>query len=304
MPARKRKEVRLLKKANIRKIFVYLLLFGFPALSILLAKNSQKYWNGEDKLVVAIHGERNVHIAIFAPSQSEIVDIVIPENTQVDAAGQKGVFKIQKIWELGETSGLGGELLSRSISKHFKFPVYLWADKTALGFLDLSPTGLFKAIFYPYSTNLSFGDKLGLGLYSITVKNTKRESIDLSETSYLRKSQLLDGTSGFVVEGDPPPTLSSMFVSPEISQGIYRIMIRDATGRFGLAEEVSQVLEVLGGKVTSIVREKEGDGACEIKGKNKKFNEVVARILPCEVSGEETNFDIELYLGKDFVRRY
>ena len=304
MPARRRK-VRIKSKLNLKKLLVYVIL-GIVFISLIgFTKLSQKNWNGEDKLTLVIRGEENVNIAIFDPKQAEIINIIIPDNTEVDVAEQKGIYKIQNIWELGENSKLGGNLLSRSVTKHFKLPVYLWADKYALGFLESNPTRLAKTLFYPYSTNLSLGDKFGLALFSLSVKNPKRSDIDFIESDYVKEKELLDGTTGYVTMGDLPPGISSLFPMSGMSENIYRIMIRDATGQFGLSEEVTKILEVLGGKVVSIVKEKEADGVCELRGKNQETLEVIAKLLPCSVKKDSaTNIDIEVYLGKDFGERY
>lgn len=308
MPARskKRRIAKSHKSIKIPKFIFYLFILLLLLSPPIYLYSSRNFWKNDRKVSVAIRGkEGNVNIVTFDPKLSEISTIYIPENTQVDAARGLGVWKLGSIWELGEQEGVGGELLAQTVTKHFKFPVASWADMLALGLRGERLSDGLKAIALPYETNLTLGDKLGIFLFSLSVKNPNRVEIDLSQTSYLKKQNLVDGTAGFVTSGAPPAGILAIFVDDEISQKALRIKLVDKTGEPGLAEEVGEILESLGGKIAVIEKAGVQEGQCTIRAKESEIGERLIRFLPCGFSDKGVGaFDIEIEIGEEFSKIY
>ena len=84
------------------------------------------------------------------------------------------------------------------------------------------------------------------------------------------------------------------------------MVIKEATGVPNLAQTVGEVIEVLGGKVTSIVRQKGEDFDCLVMGEDKRIVKKVALIFSCdyEIDQPDGSFDLELRIGKQFGKRF
>ena len=69
---------------------------------------------------------------------------------------------------------------------------------------------------------------------------------------------------------------------------------------------MGEILEVLGAKVASILKEQGDELDCVVVGKDKKIVKRIAAIFSCSAgNGEiEDGFDLEIVLGKNFVRRF
>src|SRR5687768_3881270 len=135
MPARlKRKKTQKPTKNKYLKYLFWLpiVIVGIYFLRILLSGSD---WDGNDKLNLLIRDEGgDVAVTVFDPVKESITKVVIPGVTQVNASKNLGNWKVKSIWELGENEGLKGPILTHSIVRSFKIPVYYWADSKALLF--------------------------------------------------------------------------------------------------------------------------------------------------------------------------
>jgi hypothetical protein len=150
------------------------------------------------------------------------------------------------------------------------------------------------------------GDKLALALFSLRVKNTNRVEVDLAQTGYLKTARLIDGEEGYLISGSPPQEVASIFADPQIASGSVRVVIINETGEASDPETVAQILEVIGGKVSSLVKGEIQDYDCRIIGREKVSIKKIARVFACDFQEEapEGNFDLEVRLGKRFVERF
>lgn len=309
MPAQRRRKLRrkiAVKKGRV-KLFAYAMVFALITFPLLYLLTARELFRGGSKLSVAIQDkDGDVIISTFDPVNEEITNITIPRNTQVDVARGLGVWKLGSVWELGENEGLSGRLLAETITYHLKFPVGAWAAWPALGFTHRSPLDALRAVFAPYKTNLKIGDRVAISLFAAQVPNTKRVDINLAETSYLKKTELIDGEEGYVPLETFAPALSAIFADPEISGKTFVVVIKDATAQGSEAYEIGKLLEVLGAKVASIVKEERQDIDCEVLGKEEKQAKKVARLLNCRVNPEALSgsFDLEIKLGEKFSERF
>jgi len=309
MPVKKRKRPkRRLKKEKKINYFAVFVVFIFVLL-FLGFKNvlSYRFWDGTNKVDVTIKmTSGDVIQAIFDPEANEITSIIIPGDTQLEVARNLGKWKLKSVWNLGKNEGLGGELLTRTISKSLKFPVYIWADSPAVGFTSPKLTSVLHAVFTPYKTNLSFGDKIALGFFSLKVKNVDRVEINLNETTFIKQKQLEDGTNGYILTGLPSPKLYSNFIDEEFTRGTLRVVIKDASNDYTSAKSVGELIEIMGGKISAITKEEESDVVCLVGSKSPDLAGKVAMIFGCDQKTGDNleNFDLEITLGKNFAQSF
>lgn len=283
---------------------VYLVAALVVLFLLLFSKSS--YWDTSSKITVAINGNEGPQIVVFDKELEEITQVHIPKDTETLVARQLGTWKIGSVWQLGENEKLGGKLLAESITFHLKFPVYAWADKGAMGFVEGGPFSFLKAVIMPYKTNLTFADRLKIAQFVTRVREFKKSEIELSETSVVRRTKLVDGSEGYKSTGLVPASILALFSDTQIAQNGTRVVIYDATEKYKLAEEVGEIIEIIGAKVTAIKKEEREDFDCKVMGADKKTVEKVALVLGCEEGVGEVsgNFDLEIYLGADFPKRF
>lgn len=276
-------------------VILFLLLFSKPS-----------YWDTSSKIAIAVNGSDGPQIVVFDKELEEITQVHIPKDTEMQVARQLGTWKIGNVWQLGENEKLGGKLLAESITFHLKFPVYAWADGGAMGFVEGGPFSFLKAVVAPYKTNLTFADRLKITQFVLRVREFKKSEIELSETSVFRRTKLIDGSEGYQLTGLVPVSILALFSDTQIAQNQTRVVIYDATEKYKLAEEVGEIVEIIGAKVTAIKKEEKADFDCKVLGVDKKSVEKVALVLGCEKGKEEVagNFDLEIYLGVDFPKRF
>lgn len=305
---RRKKRAKQKARRNGKNSYVKLLFaFLIPLLILLLITLQTRFWKSSAGTFLVISKESGeVVISVFDPGLDKITNIIIPKNTEVDVARQLGRWRLGSVRELGENENLKGKLLVETIVKHFKLPVAAWADAPASGFADGDFLGIVKAGLLPYKTNLGVGDKLKLGLFSIRIKNIKRENIDFSEGNILKKVTLIGGEEGYVLAGKLPNYIVALFSNPNISSEGATVVILDATGKANVAEEVGEVIEVMGVKLANIKKEEVDDSDCEVKGKERKLLEEIAQVLSCKKLkvAPEGNIDLEIKIGRNFSKRF
>ncbi len=308
-PAQRRKRlVKLRARKNVKrslKKFVFIFIIGFFLL--LFISFQTKFWKSSAKTSLVIRRENgDVTISVFDPELEKVTNMTIPSNTEVDVARQLGRWKLGSVWELGENEKLGGKLLTETVVKHFKLPVVAWADDPARGFTEGNFADVIKASFLPYKTNLGIGDKLKLGLFAIKIKNLKREDINFAESNLLRKTVLIDGEEGYLLTNNLPNYIIALFSSPEISSKSTRVVISNATGKGGIAEDIGEVIEVMGAKLANIKREEESDLDCVVAGREEIIVNQIAEVFSCKKSKDlpEGNFDLEIKIGTEFAKRF
>ena len=304
--AQRRKRIaRFQSKGKKRPVFRLLVLALVGAFVLYLGLTT-KYWNSKEKLSMVIGApDGGVVVSVLDPQNGEITNIAIPKNTQVESSRELGTWKLRSIWALGVNEKIGGRLLKDTVLKNFKFPVSVWADTRAYGFATGDTLGTLKAMFFPYDTNLKMGDRLRIGIFSLGLGNSKRTDLDLGKSGYLKKTRLTDGEEGYVLSGRIPKDLLIVFSDPEISRLGLKINIKDASGDPSVAQEVAEVIEVIGAKVAAVTKEPKAPSDCRIWGSGF-FAKDVARLLACKLEKEppEGMFDVELEIGEGFAARF
>ena len=84
------------------------------------------------------------------------------------------------------------------------------------------------------------------------------------------------------------------------------MIIKDRSGFNNSASELGEVVEVLGAKMASIVKEEEEDSDCLVKSKDRRLGRKIAWIFSCQLDEKdlEGNFNFEVILGKRFAQRF
>lgn len=306
MPARRKRKRTNSKKTKPKKKYLYIAILFLILIFCLAYFLRIRQWNNKEKLFLLINNDDSMIVAVADPTTGDMYRINIPGNTEVEVAGDLGRWKVKTLWVLGKQEKLGGKLAARSITMGLGLPVYAWADKKALGLIDISLKNSFTALFSSYDSNFSFGDRLNLFLFSIKTKNTKKVTIDLGETGFLEKDVLSDGNEGYRVSKTSPQNILAIFSEPSYSDGVVRVSMIDGTDEVGKSEKVSAVVQALGGKVSSVVNSLGFEGKCRISSKDKKLLDVLLRIFECEeyTIKEDQSFDVEISLGSEFTKVY
>jgi hypothetical protein len=307
MPARKNKSrsYSRVKKRN-RTVLPYFILIAILSLVFIIFFKSSLFWDGKSKLSMVVKRDDGfVQVTTFDPETSEIFNIMIPGDTEVELARKLGKTRIKNAWQIGINAKHEGLVLAETVTRNFRFPVYIWADKEGVGFSDTNLTSILSATFKPYKTNLKIGDRLRLALFAISVKNVERENIDLTDTAYLKETTLIDGGVGYKITGNFPQNLLVVFVDSNLTKDSTAV-IMDESGDSQIASFVTEVLEVEGAKVVQILKYDVRDYDCEVGGLNKKLIEKVAKVFSCKKNYDniDGNSDLYLKLGKGFADRF
>lgn len=259
------------------------ILFFIPLflLAYLFFRSNTRYWNGEDKIATIFQLENgDTELVLVDPKLEEEVHLIIPGDTEVSVARNLGIMRLKNVWQLGVNEGLNGSLVAQTITSEFLFPVFLWRDVNG-------------------KTNVPMGDRLFLKLYNLTTKAIDKTEINLGSSQFVKRQLLSDGELGYrKVVGDGG-RLTAFFHDANFDD--MKIYIKDATGKYGIAEKLGKILEVLGGKVIAIEKLSKEESGCDIKGKQKEALTKVSRLFNCNIEKNVGDSDLEIRFGSDFL---
>lgn len=292
-----------IKNSKIRDRFFGLLIKVFIPLFLLLSlflflRLSTKYWNEHDKMVFVFQNpDGAVGVTILDPSLNEKTTLIIPGDTEINVARGYGTMRIKNVWQLGVNEKLGGSLLAQTITQSFLFPTNLWSDT------DLND--IWKFVFMTKKTNIPFGDRLSAAIFALRVNGIDKTEINLGTSQFLRKQILTDGKSGYVTAGNMGGRLTVYFADNAFADKNLKFGLVDATGSFGVAAKVGQILEVLGGKIVEVDKDAVNDSLdCEVSGSNADVVKKVSILFSCKKISGGSNFDLEMRMGGRFAKRF
>lgn len=309
-PAQRRKALHLKnKKGYYKKTFlpliILIVILGL-VLFFIFSFFLKNEWDGKSKLVLATTTkEGEILVSSFDPEGEKITTLKIPGNTQLTVSRQLGSWKAKSLWQLGTNENLEGKLIVETLAINFHLPIYYWGNEKMNGFSEGSFFSILKSIFSPGKTNLDLKERIRLGIFSLGIKQAKRDIVNLEETSYLKKVRLTDGEDGYSPANFIGGKILLSFSDFALSQKNLRVAITDVTGKYQKAEMVGGVVEVIGAKVASINREREEDLDCEVSGNEKELMKKIVAVFSCyEVKAEEGNFDVMIKIGSRFAKRF
>jgi len=274
---------------------------------LLFLKASTKVWNGQDKTAIAFReGNGDVGVTVLDPGLSEVTTLIIPGDTETDVARNYGTMRIKNLWQLGINEKIGGVLLPETVTQDFLFPSFLWCDESASCLSTGNLSGIIHFVFVPGLTNITFGDRLSMGIFAAKIQDFGRSIINLGKSDFLKKEILTDGQSGYVLSGPISQRLTSYFSDDSFGDGNLRVNIEDATGSPGVSDTVGQILQVLGGKVVSVDKKTVAeDSDCTAYGDNPKVMKKIFELFGCKDGGRgSSNFDLDIHLGAAFAKRF
>ena len=291
---------------NRRRYYVLAALIMIIAFVLLYLFNRPSLWDKEGKLSLVVGGVGDVSVYVFNPSSEEITKIVIPQNTQVEVSRELGTWKTGSLWQLGVNEKLGGVVLAETLIKNFHLPINAWASDQANSYYEGELVGITKATVMTTRTNLSVIDRIRLALFSAGIKNFKKETINLENIGILEKTNLEDGSEGFIITRELPQKVKAHFSDELISGEGLRVVIYDHTGNREGYKQVGGVLETLGAKVASVIRKDEQDFDCVVSANDDHALNLVSGVFACDIEDGQVNgsFDIEIKIGRVFSDRY
>ncbi len=298
--ARKNKKGK--KSFPILKLLIPVFLI---AAIFLFLRLTTRIWNGKDKVSLVYKEEGGgIGVTVLDPILSEVTTLIIPGDTQVDVARNYGTLRIKNVWQLGVNEKIGGRLLTETVTQNFLFPVFLWSSKPP-GLDRGSFPNAMNFIFLPGQTNISFGDRVRMGLFSLKVQDLGKTVIDLGKSKFLEKRVLDDGQTGYILEGPVSQRLTIYFSDNLIGDKNIKVNITDLTGTPGISEKLGEILQVIGGKVVSIDKKAASEEAdCTITGNNSEAVKKIANLFSCGVGRTETSFDLDIKIGRKFAERF
>lgn len=308
-PARRKKlaKLRLSKKKTrgkpaISGLVGTLSFFLFMFVAVLF---TTRLWNESSKLsVVFPRKDGNIAVTTFDTTNDSMTTISFPGDTQVEVARQLGTWRLKSVWKLGENEKISGMLLAETITSYFKLPVYVWADEGFEGFLKTSPFSILKSAVAPYKTNLGFGDKVRIGLFSVRVKGFKKVNIGKEDLKFLKYVELVDGEEGYIASGKVSESLLAVFSDPLIANLNVRVQISDSSPGTYVGEEVGEIIQTLGAKVASIDKNVGTEEDCSVSGRDRYMVEKVSLIFSCKNGESAESFDLRVILGESFAKRF
>lgn len=267
-------------------------------------------WSGSRNLtdvnLVVNNGNGDLQVININSDNGEITSIVIPGSTQLTVSRQLGNWKAMSLWQLGINENLSGQLMQETVLRNFSFPVTYWAEEKVLGLTQRNPLVILRTLILPYKSNLTWKDKVKIGFFNLMNLTKPRTELNLDDFSVLRKTKLIDGENGYLVVGDIPPKLMAIFSNRIFSQKEIRVLINNRSGSPSVAEKVGRIVEVLGAKVSSIVKEDPVAIDCQVSGKDKLKVELLKLLFACSKGSTDQidNFDIVIDIGEKFIRRF
>lgn len=298
------------KKKNSSKLnygkWKYLVVLVLVVTFVVYLMTNNKFWVSGNKLTLVTTQDSDVHVVVYDTEIEKITTIEIPGDTLVDVPRSLGSMRIKNVWQLGENEGIEGSLLAETVTKNFRIPVVVWADEGANAFSAGNYVSVIGAAFVPYKTNMNFADRFHLALFSIGVKDFKKETIDISKSAYLKEEQLPDGNVGYVVTGKVPKSISILASDNAFAKEGVRVAIYDGTNVPGYAEEVGMIIEAMGGKVVSVNKVDHSDD-CVVEGNDDVVRKRLTMLFSCtgKSKGElKGNYDVEFTIGEAFYSRF
>lgn len=303
---RKKTRERARNSSNALRILKIIFVAAvFMAGLYLFVRLNTKYWDGKNKVAFSFQiTDGDVGVIVADPGLDELTTLIIPGDTEVNVAENYGTLRIKNVWQLSHNEKLSGRLLPETVMQNFYFPLHLWSGPSGLALDRKDLKGVLGFVFNSSSSNIPFGDRLRLGIFSFGVQSLGKNDINLGESQFLRKEKLTDGQTGYKLSGPSSERLTIYFSDNEMSQAIPKVYIIDQTGSFGTAELVGRIVEVMGGKVVSIDKRATKGDNCEVHGRSKTIVFKIAKLFSCKVGSGGSDFDIEIDLGSEFAKRF
>lgn len=315
MPARHKVKSRLAArkvkktKPGISKLFFVIPIIGIVLVFIIFSLFVTTIGNLDRVSIATPDVDGNIVYNLFDFKSGTIITVNIPSSTQLTVARGLGTWKIGSVWKLGQDQKIGGALLSETVTKSLKMPTFYWGDPVYANLGSDKPGDVIKSIFTFKQTNLGLADRIKIGLFSLQVKLGNRSQIDLSKSKYLTRSKIQDGSLGYKVSGNNLPfDLQAAIADDIISKEHSTILLENQTGRGDVNTQVSEIIDIIGGKISSISKlDLNKNIDCVVYGDKNLVTVIsIAKTFACKIEPKlpNYNFDIVIRVGEGFSKRY
>jgi len=298
---------KIIKWFLILIAFIFLVGIGWRAIGFF--KNS--VWDGRSRLNLALKISPISLVSFDARSQT-INFLIIPDGTYIEAAGDYGPYRIEKIYPLGELEGRGMALLTASLEGYLGLPIdgWLMADEKweeAGGARRLLSDLIGTMMKDKLMTNLSYWDLARLWLMTSRTRAHKIEAVNLGETTVAEEFSLPDGTQSRRINSQRiNQIISRLFTDDRLRQEDLAIAIMNAGGKTGLAAKGARLVTNIGGRLVEVGDWPEPLDSCQIKTTpdNKKTytSQKLAKVFGCQIEtdlGKEARWDLLIILTSD-----
>lgn len=287
------------KRKSHRLIVLVVIALGLGVLVQIARTLLPNVWHSGDKLALALTQESgDVSVYVLDTKHRSTVVVTIPAKTIVDVAQGYGEIRIENVGKIASQHGKGvSELLPATLMRTFGFPVHGWVDSKAASIFDGGAAGALKAVFSTFASDLSFGDRVKIGLYLLGSQSAGRVEVDLADSALLVKGE--DGD--YQVRDVLDEAVSSYFAQGWLHSP--RIRIRNSTGGY-LSDAIKNGLETMGGKVVMVSSDSEYEGVCTIASTNVDIQNSILRLWECVKVDGDGAFDVDIRIGRQFANRY
>ncbi len=289
-------------------IFIILLLgIGWRVYGDL--KNS--VWDGENRLNLVLN-IKPISLVSFDPGSQTISFLTIPDGTYIEATGDYGPYRIEKIYSLGKLEGKGIEFLADSLETFFGLPIDGWIDaegnwqerggakQLLLGLIGLGVKE--KSL-----TNLSRWDLARLWLMVNRTRAHKIEAVDLGETTVAEEFNLPDGTQARKIENQRiSRIISNLFTDYRFREEGLAIAIMNASDKPGLANKAANLVSNIGGRLVEVGDWPEKLENCLIKttpsARKTYTSKKLVNVFDCHVEvglEKESRWDLLIILAEE-----
>lgn len=303
MPA-KRRRTSSYKASNKKRRYAFIVLAVLVAfvVCILIVK---RVATKQHLYPVVIAGNEEVYVISFDLAGGQITTLSIPGTAVVDVYYQLGKYRVDKLWELGYREGYEGELLMRSIIKTLKIPVLYWADSQGLELASRNPLMLLKTVISLNKTNLTKLELARLAVFSIGVGGADRKFVDLGDSQYFSREELIGGETGYVVSQLKQTGGLIYHFADESSENPEIMLVAGSVGNKSVMGVISEVYATLGVRVTNLSYEDNDIVGCVIKGRNRQRLDFLALLFECESRlADVGNYDYEMEVGDGFINQF
>lgn len=225
---------------------------------------SQRVWreNSRANLVLLAPSsgtQSGVFLATLLVTEKELRIISFPAGLRVETIGGFGPYRIEALFPLGELTGKGGELLSRTLAEYLGVQIDGWVALpddfrlTEAGIGNDWRRMLVLGIRGRSITNLTLYDFVRLWYETLGIRQGDISWKDLFGTRGLMEDRDPDGEVFYLANSELlDQTLARQFFIPEMVSEEIPIAVVNATDVRGLGSRVGRTIRNIGGDVISV----------------------------------------------------
>lgn len=259
-------------------------------------------------------------IAVFSlnPTEKQVKVINFPDNTMVNVAGGFGNWQLGAIYGLGQSEGIGWDLLERTMSSFLGIPID--------GYLEFKGDLAKKDPFYliqklnqdftsgildikKIQSDLTLLDLARLKFYLGGIRFDRIENIDLGNRGILDQNQLNDGTPIYNADEVKIDSALTFFIDPNFKTEHITIAVLNGTNHPLIAQKAARLITNMGGDVIIISNTEKSYPKTQVTGEKSAtltrlrqmfdYGKISSNILDVENSRAQIN----IVLGEDFYMR-